>query len=215
MEKNFVTALESRDLNAPALRLRDIFPAFDDSGKDARDAQKKAFAAYRTECEMLAKAIVGVAFLATLRKSKDGSEKAATDAKKIDAYYNALRPLCTRFGLKLSPDIANFVRATVKAVSDGKNGFSVVTVGTAQKAFEHAAMRIMRGESMTETAIYAEIDARKAAKAAEKAEIARRHKEADEKERAEKGRTNEAANARETIEAANKAGTADKAEPAA
>lgn len=210
MENNFVNALESRDLTAPALRLRDVFPNFDDSGKDARDAQKKAFAAYRTECEMLAKAIVGVAFLATLRKSKDGSEKSATDAKKIDAYYNALRPLCARFGLKLSPDIANFVRATVKAVSDGKKGFSVVTVGTAQKAFEHAAMRAMRGESMTEKAIYSEIDARKAAKAAEKAEIARRHKEADEKERAAKGRTNEAENVKETIEAANAAGKAEQ-----
>ena len=144
MEKTFVNALETRELTAPALRLRDVFPEFDACGKDARDAQKQEFAAYRTECEMLAKAIVGVAFLATLRKSKDGSEKAATDAKKIDAYYNALRPLCTRFGLKLSPDIANFIRATVKAVSDGKKGFSVVTVSTAQKAFEHAAMRAMR-----------------------------------------------------------------------
>lgn len=210
MENNFVNALKSRDLTAPALRLRDVFTDFDDSGKDARDAQKKAFAAYRTECQVLAKAIVGVAFLATLRKSKDGSEKAATDAKKIDAYYNALRPLCTRFGLKLSPDIANFIRATVKAVSDGKKGFSVVTVSTAQKAFEHAAMRTLRGESMTEKAIYSEIDARKAAKAAEKAEIARRHKEADEKERAEKGRTNEAENVKETIEAANAAGKAEQ-----
>lgn len=210
MENSFVNALKSRDLTAPALRLRDVFPDFDDCGKDARDAQKKAFAAYRTEAEVLAKSIVGVAFLATLRKSKDGSEKAATDAKKIDAYYNALRPLCTRFGLKLSPDIANFIRATVKAVSDGKKGFSVVTVSTAQKAFEHAAMRAMRGEIMTEKAIYSEIDARKAEKAAEKANIARRHKEADEKERAEKERTNEAENARETIEAANKAGKAEQ-----
>ena len=205
-----MNALETRELTAAALRLRDVFPEFDDCGKDARDAQKKAFAAYRTECEMLAKAIVGVAFLATLRKSKDGSEKAATDAKKSDSYYNALRPLCTRFGLKLSPDIANFIRATVKAVSDGKKGFSVVTVSTAQKAFAHAAMRAIRGESMTEKAIYTEIDARKAAKAAEKAEIARRHKEADEKERAEKGRTNEVENARETIEVANKAGKAEQ-----
>lgn len=210
MEKMFVSAIECRALSAPALRLRDVFTDFDDSGKDTRDAQKKAFAAYRTECEMLAKAIVGVAFLATLRKSKDGSEKAATNAKKIDAYYSALRPLCTRFGLKLSPDIANFIRATVKAVSDGKKGFSTVTVGTAQKAFEHAAMRAMRGESMTEAAIYAEIDARKASKAAEKADIARRHKEADEKERSEKGRTNEAENVKETIDAANAAGKAEQ-----
>lgn len=203
---SLINALKNAEKGANLMRLTDVYVDYYDVDKDARNARKKAFDAYKDAVAVLAAKRAEKGFSPDVSKTRTAQEEAARSA-----FFDALRTVCGFVGLKSSAPLASYLFAFTASATERKDGNHLVTANAMRKAFEHAARMLLNGETLPGYAsVVAEEAARKAAKEAAKAERARRMKEADEKKVETEGRTNEAANAKETIEAANKAGKAEQ-----